>query len=145
MKTSMPELAVSKPHRGLRQTVLFLFTFGFSLLTGLAVQAQTLEQSLTAYGANDEIVVRVYFTDIGVAHRIAKTYEPRESKYDLGYLILQEQRSEIERLLQLKDQLGITVTIDEDATATERLKLQGLAPQKKPATESDRPRGQQPD
>lgn len=131
MKTSMPELAVSKPHRGLRQAVLFLFTFGFSLMTGFAVQAQTVEQSLTAYGANDEIVVKVHFTDIGVAQRIAKTWEPRESKYDLGYLILQEQRSEIERLLQLKDQLGITVTIDEDATATERLKLQGLAPQKK--------------
>ena len=67
-------------------------------------------------------MVRVYFSDISVAHQISKTYEPRESRYELGYLVLQEQRIEIERLLALADRLNITVEVDENATLVEQQK-----------------------
>ena len=47
---------------------------------------------------NGETVVRVYFDDITLAQAIATTYEPLESNYEQGYLVLALDQVELQRL-----------------------------------------------
>ena len=99
---------------------------GLFVAATLHAQPSNPRQILAAYEPDDIVVVTVYFSDLAIARRISITYEPRESNYEAGYLVLQEQRSEIERLLQSSRRLGFTVVVDQEATAVEQaINLQG--------------------
>ncbi|MBX2868862.1 MAG: hypothetical protein KTR18_09315 [Acidiferrobacterales bacterium] len=100
-----------------------------------AIFAQTsiTSEQLASFDPNEEIVVKVYFSDIRVAQQISKTYEPRESKYESGFIVLQESAEEIERLLSISDRLNVIVELDQTATETEQLKALGIGLKKKSA------------
>jgi hypothetical protein len=59
--------------------------------------------------ANESLIVRVYFSDLETAHRIAIWLEPLESKYEKGYLVLEVTREEYDRLVGA----GLKVEVDE--------------------------------
>ncbi|HKV09778.1 MAG TPA: M14 family zinc carboxypeptidase [Thermoanaerobaculia bacterium] len=57
------------------------------------------------------LFVRVYFKNLHTAHRIAASFEPTESKYELGYLLLEVSFDEYDRL----QASGLRVEIDPEA------------------------------
>jgi hypothetical protein len=58
---------------------------------------------------NESLIVRVYFSDLETAHRIAIWLEPLESEYEKGYLVLEVTREEYDRLVDA----GLKVEVDE--------------------------------
>ena len=57
------------------------------------------------------LFVRVYFNDLKTARKLAASIEPTESKYELGYLLLEVSFEQYDRLLAS----GFRVEIDQDA------------------------------
>ena len=51
-----------------------------------------------AASEDGELIVRVYFDDLNTARRIATTFEPLESDYDKGYLLLSLNQSDVDQL-----------------------------------------------
>ncbi|KAA3658478.1 MAG: hypothetical protein DWQ04_24990, partial [Chloroflexi bacterium] len=56
----------------------------------------------------DGVVVRVYFDDLETAYQIASSFEPMESNYELGYLVLSVSNDEYNLLLET----GMRVEVD---------------------------------
>jgi hypothetical protein len=59
------------------------------------------------------LIVRVYFEDLDMAHRIAVWIEPLESKYEKGFLILEVSPDDYNRLVDA----GLKVEVDETVRA----------------------------
>lgn len=51
-----------------------------------------------AASEDGELIVRVYFDDLNTARRIATTFEPLESDYDKGYLLLSLNQTDVDQL-----------------------------------------------
>ena len=58
-------------------------------------------------------VVRVFFEDIQTAYRLAAAFEPMETHYDQGYLVLHLDAEEYEKVRALADSLGLQIETDE--------------------------------
>ena len=115
----------------LRVTTLFAF-FLYFYATSLLAQLNP-SSVFFGYGESDRVVVKVYFSSDHVARQIAKTYEPMESDYAKGYLVLSEDVEELLRLEALTDNLNITIEIDVEATEHEQ---NGLANSARSASSS---------
>lgn len=71
--------------------------------------------SLSAADAKTgELIVRVYFDDETIAHRIAATFEPLEAKYEQGYLLLMLDQEDLARLRGDASRLGIRIESDSE-------------------------------
>lgn len=65
---------------------------------------------------SDDLVVRVYFDDLQTAYEIAASFEPMESNYEKGYLILTLSRTDYHRLLST----GLCIEVDDLLTTQMR-------------------------
>jgi hypothetical protein len=90
------------------------------LLSGPAARAGT--PAAADEAKFDQAIVRVYFESLKVARAVARTFEPIESHYEKGYLLLEV--SEDERRLLVERGLRV----EDDAEAAERYaRFQGFA------------------
>lgn len=93
----------------------WLFLFSAALFAALAAAASTYSSQVQAdalptpdpTGA-EELIVRIYFDDLQTAYAIAATFEPLESNYENGYLVLSVTREEHQQLIDS----GFTTEID---------------------------------
>lgn len=82
------------------------------LLALLACLAPTPSSAQSAdIDKTGHLFVRVYFDDLKTARKLAASIEPTESKYKLGYLLLEVSFEQYDRLLDS----GFRVEIDQDA------------------------------
>ena len=92
-----------------------LLLFGLvGLLAAIAMpnRAQEIAQVHAGPLEGDGLVVRVYFDDIATARQIAITYEPLESDYSKGYLLLAVNEEELAQL----ETTGLQLEIDDTLT-----------------------------
>jgi hypothetical protein len=66
------------------------------------------QQALAEPIPNSSLVVRVFFDDLETARKVAITYEPLESDYEKGYLLLMVSETELAQLRKA----GLTVEVD---------------------------------
>ena len=102
-----------------------------SILFVLAMLVAIINPS--ALAADDEtgdLIVRVYFDNEAIAHRIAATFEPLEAHYEQGYLLLTLDQDEFAQLRGQSSRLGIRIEPDSERMAQEayyaQLSEQGL-------------------
>ena len=89
---------------------------------GVTVSAH--EESI--FASNEIVVVRAYFEDEGTARSLATTFEPIESKYEKGYLLLSLSSTEFADLRAKGADLGVRVELDEAATQEQTRLLNSL-------------------
>ncbi|HVR95016.1 MAG TPA: M14 family zinc carboxypeptidase [Thermoanaerobaculia bacterium] len=90
---------------GIARTILCLLAL-LACLAPTASIAQDADMEKTGH-----LFVRVYFKDLRTAHRIAASFEPTESRYKQGYLLLEVSFEDYDRLLAS----GLRVEIDPEA------------------------------
>ena len=73
-------------------------------------------QEQSTFTNNEIVVVRAYFEDEATGRDIATTFEPIESDYAKGYVVLSLSAEEYTRLRAEGQDLGVRVEIDEAAT-----------------------------
>ena len=94
--------------------LLLLITL-IGLLAAIAIPNQTHEADPVSASPleNGSLVVRVYFDDIATARQIAISYEPLESNYANGYLLLAVNSAELSQL----EASGLQIEVDDALTA----------------------------
>lgn len=102
-------------------TILFAMLINITSLPSLAADDD---------GETSDFIVRVYFDDETTARRIAVTFEPLESRYERGYLILTLDLEDLVRLHGQASRLGIRIEPDSERMDQEiyyaELSKQGL-------------------
>ena len=103
-----------------------------SLLAMLVAMLVTIigQPVLAADDETGALIVRVYFDNETTARRIAVTFEPLESHYERGYLLLTLDQGDLVRLRSQASSLGIRIEPDTERMAQEayhaELSKQGL-------------------
>ncbi len=94
---------------------LLLFIGLIGLLAAIAMPSPNQEANQVFAGPleNGSLVVRVYFDDLTTARQIAISFEPLESDYDKGYLLLAVNAEELAQL----EASGLQFEVDEALTA----------------------------
>jgi subtilisin-like proprotein convertase family protein len=93
--------------------ILFIGLVGLLAAIALPNRSQETQQVFAGPLEDGSLVVRVYFDDLATARQIAITFEPLESNYDKGYLLLAVNKEELERL----EASGLQFEVDEALTA----------------------------
>ncbi len=84
-----------------------------ALIGLLTLASSTLDANeFSATHLDDRTIFRVYFDDIEIAHKIAISFEPLESNYERGYLVLILTADEREQLVRS----GLDVKLDDELT-----------------------------
>ena len=92
--------------------LIILLGFFLAAIWILPTPARESNQALAKLIPDDGLVVKVYFNDIDTARKIAISYEPLESNYENGYLLLAVSPEEHSELINA----GLTVIVDENLT-----------------------------
>ena len=93
--------------------LLFIGLIGLLGVIAMPNRAQETQQVLAGPLEDGNTVVRVYFDDLATARQIAITFEPLESDYDKGYLVLAVNSEEMAQL----EASGLRFEVDDALTA----------------------------